>query len=248
MRDATILVDLYSNSKVNKIDGLDNYCGLTIHALPGLHCAVQGLLEGHGLVGTRSSVIDLGAGSGAMSLRYKDLGFTVTSSDYVVDNFSLDCAEYNFKKIDCNEEFSNSFNSEYNIVSAIELIEHLENPRCFLRQCRALLSVGGYVVLTTPNVDCSRSKADYVKSGTFDMFDDGSYTSSGHITPLTVWQLYKVVGECDFSIVEHVTFGPGSYKFTERPRMYILEKLIGLVSGGHAWGDGAIHLLLLKAR
>lgn len=39
----------------------------------------------------------------------------------------------------------------FDVVSAFDLIEHVPDPRAFLRRCRQLLKPGGTIVLTTPD-------------------------------------------------------------------------------------------------
>jgi len=82
----TILVDQYRHAATNKM-GNDSYKGLAIHALPGLHEFMFGKVKNHTI--PNGSVLDLAAGSGAMSLRLQDAGFNVTSTDYVAENFRL---------------------------------------------------------------------------------------------------------------------------------------------------------------
>lgn len=40
---------------------------------------------------------------------------------------------------------------KYDTVIAAEIIEHLENPLQFLRNCRKLLKKGGFIIVSTPN-------------------------------------------------------------------------------------------------
>jgi len=42
-------------------------------------------------------------------------------------------------------------NQSYDVIVAAELLEHLEEPVSFLRQCRSILKDGGLLVLSTPN-------------------------------------------------------------------------------------------------
>ncbi|MEO9079520.1 MAG: hypothetical protein ABI268_09420, partial [Rhodanobacter sp.] len=53
------------------------YKGLSIYAAPGLHEAAADMLRN--AVSADVRVLELGAGSGAMSLRLADMGFDVTA-------------------------------------------------------------------------------------------------------------------------------------------------------------------------
>jgi SAM-dependent methyltransferase len=98
------------------------------------------------------------------------------------------------------EEFGNE---QFDAISIIEVIEHLENPRHVFRQIKRLLKPGGIVVLTTPNASGLYSRLRFFFTGQMAMFTDASYAiGSGHITPLTVWQLEKVFSENEFRVSE----------------------------------------------
>lgn len=162
----------------------NSYRGLQIHASPGLHDTV-----GQWLAGTLpkgASVLDLGAGSGAMALRLQDLGYAVTASDIVPDNFRLH-GTVAFRELNLNRDIEGF--EPVDAVVAVELIEHLENPRYFLRQCARLLKPGGTLLLTTPNIENPVSKAMFLRHGQFQWFSEVAYRHDGHISPVCAQQL-----------------------------------------------------------
>ncbi len=242
----TVLVDLYRDTAAGEKRTKDSYKGLTIHAIPGLHKYIESQFIQMGLTQKGLDLIELGAGSGAMTKRYNDLGFTVTAVDYVKENFKLSSDEANFIQCDCNQQFSNTISKKSSILSAIEIIEHLENPRNFLRESTALLKENGTMILTTPNIDCSKSKLDFLLEGVFNLFRDSSYKSSGHISPFSSWQLYKMFNENSLDVISHTTFGNHDYSFSDRPKAMMLQKFIKLISAKPKWGDNVIHVIFLK--
>ncbi len=231
---------------------LENYKGLVSHALPGLHGYIVEMLKRHGILVTSNPLlptIDLGAGQGALSLRLFDNGCSVTACDLVESNFGAVHHGIRFLQIDLNTEFSNIFNNQrIDLICAVEVAEHIENPRHLLRQCHKVLSEAGMIVITTPNIDSPRSKVDYLVEGQFHMFRDSSYRSSGHITPITGWQLLKMTDELGLEIVEHTTFGRQDYTFGDRPKAYLAQEMIRRVGAKCPWGEGAIHVALLTKR
>ena len=64
------------------------YKGISIHAPAGLHELVYGFA--HALFNRSESVLELGAGSGALSLRLQDGGFMVKSVDLDGGDWTLD--------------------------------------------------------------------------------------------------------------------------------------------------------------
>lgn len=172
------------------------YKGLPIYAAPGLHEAAARLLGN--AVASHARVLEFGAGSGAMSLRLADLGFDVTASDLFAESFKP--AHVPFVAADLNGAFAAQWPRGFDAVMALEIIEHLENPREVLRQIRALLPTGGQLVLSTPNIANPVSQALFLRSGQFRWFRDVDYREQGHITPLSPWVLEKALHEAGFTI------------------------------------------------
>ncbi len=80
------------------------------------------------------------------------------------------------------------------VVAAVETIEHLENPRAFLRELVRLSRPGGWVVVTTPNQLSLLSKLTLVLKNQFNAFQDGCYPA--HLTALLEVDLRRMAAEC----------------------------------------------------
>ena len=150
----TVIVEAYRKA-AGEHAGDNNYRGLRIHALYGLHEFVGALAERTFAAG--SNVLDLAAGSGALCLRLKDSGFNPTACDLVDENFRLHDS-VPFVAANLNQDFPAEFAGRFEGIVATEIVEHLENPRHFLRQCFSALKPGGQLILTTPNVDSALSR------------------------------------------------------------------------------------------
>jgi SAM-dependent methyltransferase len=85
------------------------------------------------------------------------------------------------------------------VVVAVETIEHLENPRAFVRELVRLARPGGRVVLTTPNQLSLLSKLTLLVKDRFNAFQDGCYPA--HITALLEIDLRRIAAECGLSEV-----------------------------------------------
>lgn len=85
-----------------------------------------------------ATVLDMAAGSGALSLRLQDAGYAVQATDYVTENFRLR-DRIPFIQLDLNSDFSEAFQQPFDCIAACEIIEHPENPRHFMRQCKRSL-------------------------------------------------------------------------------------------------------------
>jgi SAM-dependent methyltransferase len=218
----TILVDHYRDAALARASNV-HYRDLAIHALPGLHEYAFAQLRDHCRHG--ASVLELAAGSGAMSLRLADAGYRVTATDYVAENFRLH-GSVPFFASDLNGDFASGREGAHDAVCAMEIIEHLENPRHFLRQCCAILKPGGMLLLSTPNLDNAASLATFLRSNTFQWFSDADYAHDGHITPLSQWQIHKCLAEAQLELAWQGSFGDPFQWLRGSPRMLMLGRIL----------------------
>jgi SAM-dependent methyltransferase len=205
--------------------GADAYKGLDAHAKPGLHGFVADLARQRFPAGAQ--LLDCAAGSGALTLRLQDVGFSMHATDYVAENFRL--PHVPFRALDLNECFASVFTEQFDGVIAAEIIEHLENPRHFLRECWKLLKPGGEILLTTPNAGSPVSKAFLLRHGHAPWFSERDYQLYGHITPITARMLTQCSRESGFSIELMTSFGDALLQCRGSPRLGALARLISLV-------------------
>jgi len=85
------------------------------------------------------------------------------------------------------------------VVAAVEVIEHLENPRDFMRKLVRLLKPGGWVIVTTPNQLSLLSLLTLVVKHRFQAFQDVHYPT--HLTALLEIDLRRIAGECGLTNV-----------------------------------------------
>jgi 2-polyprenyl-3-methyl-5-hydroxy-6-metoxy-1,4-benzoquinol methylase len=82
----------------------------------------------------------------------------------------------------------------FDVTVSIETIEHLENPRAFLRELVRITRAGGLIIVTTPNQLSLLSKLTLVLKGQFNAFQKPCYPA--HITALLKSDLLRIAGEC----------------------------------------------------
>lgn len=97
--------------------------------------------------------------------------------------------------------------SSADVVAAVEVIEHLENPRAFVRELTRLVKPGGWVVVTTPNQLSFLSLVTLLVKHRFAAFQDVHYPA--HLTALLEVDLERIASEAGLleTSVEHSRSG-----------------------------------------
>lgn len=168
-------------------------------ASTGTHEIVFELIQKH-LPGP-GRVVDLAAGEGAFSVRLKAGGHAVTAIDFSDENWKAPEIELELQNLD--SEFAEKIlegDNKFDAVVAIEIIEHLENPFRFARECAKLLKRGGLLFLTTPNVETVKSRLIFLYTGRLLSFGDYETVRPAHITPIFKWKLDMLLSEAGFEI------------------------------------------------
>lgn len=146
--------------------------------------------------------LDLASGTGSFAKRLRDnfSEWEIEINDFY-DEFLV--SSFTKHKIDLNNNFSkNLLNFNYDLVIAIEVLEHLENPWNFFRETRKLLKKGGILILSTPNSNSMLDRLIYlIKGHTFYFGKSGFTNSDGHITQVPDWLLQKIAKNSGFSQV-----------------------------------------------
>jgi SAM-dependent methyltransferase len=100
------------------------------------------------------------------------------------------------------------------IVAAVETIEHLENPRVFLRELYRLTKPGGLIVVTTPNQLSLLSLLTLVTKGQFNAFQERPGLYPAHITAVLEIDLIRIARECGLVEIEIDYSGVGRVPLT----------------------------------
>lgn len=211
---------------------------LQARTLEGLHEAVQALLRRY-LPGP-ARVADLGAGTGAWASRLKALGHDVTAVERDAASFRFQGAP--LVEADLNEPFATKLPGPFTALTAIEVIEHLENPRAFLRECHKLLEPSGLLFLTTPNIENVPARLQYLATGNLRMFGrDPRVNDPTHITPIHSQMFERMVRDTGFVQVVHTFNGPTPS--VTRPAYRLITRLVGPLLRGLKGGDCHIYAL-----
>jgi SAM-dependent methyltransferase len=175
------------------------YKDIPIYAGPGLHEDCFEIINGNFKPGSR--ILDIAAGAGAFSARLKDAGYEVMAND--IDEKIWKARNIYKTSYDLNKplplEILNS--APYDLVVAMEVIEHLENPRKLLLDCNDLIEIGGHVLISTPNVTDAISRLSFLRKGTFFHFSEDSYKETGHMSILPWWLMELLFDSTGLQVV-----------------------------------------------
>jgi SAM-dependent methyltransferase len=120
----------------------------------------------------------------------------------------------------------------FGAVASIEGIEHLQNAGAFLLECRRILTEGGLLLLTTPNLLALRSRVRFFASGFFHgnatPLNESRRHPLDHIGLLTFPELRYFLRTSGFEILEagHTHVKPVSFAYAPLvPWMFLYTKV-----------------------
>lgn len=168
--------------------------------IAGMHDALIG--EFSSRLPPPARVLDLGGGTGAWAARLVEAGYGVVAVERTPDRFA--CSAAKLVMADLNDDFAKAVEGPFDAVTAIEVIEHLENPRHFLRQAKQLLRPGGLMFVTTPNIECVPARIRFLMSGELRMFgQDPAFNDPTHITPIHTYMFERMLADVGFELLSH---------------------------------------------
>ena len=178
-----------------------------------------------------------------MAARLSELGCDVLAVDRDARGFepnlphvSVDFDQPNFASqlgLDC-----------FGLVTAIEVIEHVESPIGFLRNICRLLAPGGVAVLTTPNVDSLPARSKFFLKGEIRTMDE--FSEPTHISPIFFDLLQRqFLPRAGLRLREHLLFPPNGYQLTRKPVAWALRLASFAFPGDALLGDN--HILVVEA-
>jgi 2-polyprenyl-3-methyl-5-hydroxy-6-metoxy-1,4-benzoquinol methylase len=155
-------------------------------------------------------LLDIGCGSGAWLQRFQKAGFQNLMG------IDLDTAQFALQNIPTKamnlDQYDGAKFGEFGLITALELIEHLENPGLLFRLVGQHLSQDGDFVLSTPNIHALPARLRYLLKGRLNHFDNKS--DATHIYPVYLENLQRVLPRHGFYLADTQFFpakGYGTY-------------------------------------
>lgn len=145
------------------------------------------------------NVLDAGSGGGGWAQRLKKAARieSITCVD-LVDGGAKNIEGVSFRLCDLSREPLPVAPHSMDWVFALEVLEHLTNPRFFFQEVARVLKPSGHFFISTPNNDSLRAKLSLCLRGYFPAFCEHDYKVTGHITPILAYDLRHMAKEVGF--------------------------------------------------
>lgn len=161
-------------------------------AIPGKHELLLPIITRTVPPTGKTRVLDLGAGQGAMSEKLQQAGYQVSACDLFPEMFR--CPGIECRRADLHEPLPYE-DGEFNLVVAVEVVEHLEHHLSLFHEVSRVLKPGGVFLFSTPNIMSLKSRLRFLLSG--------FYYSHGPLQP-----------GVDDPVAQHIAaFTPNRYRF-----------------------------------
>ena len=159
-----------------------------------VHAMVRRALQRR-LTSRGGTLLDVGCGRGGLRAHVQDLIDNYSGIDVVrYDGFPSD-ARFYLADLDAHDWPVPALAAD--VVAAVETIEHLENPRAFVRQLARICRRDGLIVITTPNQLSLLSKLTLVLKNEFNAFQEAPGLYPAHRTALLECDLHRIAREAN---------------------------------------------------
>ena len=191
---------------------------LVERAIGGLHESLEQHLP---RIAKDAPILDIGCGTGAWLHRLGGLGFTnlhgidQDTAQFATKRASASRADLDYDDIGLGDR-------KFALITAIEVIEHLENPgRLFHHVARCLANDGTFLI-TTPNIHSALARMRFFLTGNLKQFDaKGDPT---HIYPVLLTSLERILPRHGLQLVERWHY-PEAGSPTSRLSTRVLARL-----------------------
>lgn len=173
-----------------------NTQSLAERTLYGLHDDLNHKLPS---MSTDTLILDIGCGTGAWLNRLANKGFKYLHGiDLDTESFATSQATCSQANLDYDD--LGLGNQQFNLISVIEVVEHLENPGRLFYHISKYLSDHRHFLMTTPNIHSISCRLKFFLTSRLASFDEkGDQT---HIYPVLIDVLHRVLSRYSLEVVE----------------------------------------------
>jgi len=160
-----------------------------------IHTMVAELLKARGASGV---LADVGCGTGDLAREVRGRFTSIVGVDAV--RYDGLPANVSFLRANLDDGRLPLDDAAVDAAAAVEVIEHLENPRALVRELVRITRPGGWIVVTTPNQLSVLSLLTLLMKGRFSAFQDREYPA--HRTALLEIDLRRIATECGLEAID----------------------------------------------
>jgi SAM-dependent methyltransferase len=160
------------------------------HTILGQHAALLSTVETLEGISQTSPILDLGCGTGAWLKRLHDAGYrNLCGVDRDLEAFGAkEVAHFIAADLDANDDLPQLVNFE--LVTMIEVIEHVANPQRLVERASRALAPGGHLLITAPNIYSLRARVRFLQSAGVPFFERAAHSirivDPEHIHPIVL--------------------------------------------------------------
>lgn len=174
-----------------------------------VHKVVREILKG--LRGGK--LLDAGCGRGGFLASMREYGFDVYGFD-----FSRVAVEYAKKRFGLEKVIVSSWKGlpsdwrDFNIITALEVLEHLDDPFGFVKKAKEILAPNGWLILSVPNRERTGERSIYNVPGNY---------PPNHLTRWSAKPLYILLERAGFQKIIIKPLAPPTLAIKEEIRFLI---------------------------
>ena len=198
-------------------------------ARPEIHATVAGILDPL----PRGRLLDVPAGEGALSARLAGMGFQVQACDLYPDIFRVRDIEVRRGDLSGTLPYRNA---EFQYLTCLEGLEHIENPHQAVREFARVLAPGGHLIISVPNILNIEERVKWLLTGYTSHFKPISqehlkmrHEQWGekeevvlHINPIAYTELRYLLEKYGFEML-------GAYRDKPKPKLWLYWPLAATI-------------------
>lgn len=199
--------------------------------IPGLH---EALVRHLPPLDKDGAVLDVGCGTGAWLERLRRHGFhNLYGID--ADLSQVGSAGAKVFQMDLDKDDLHLGGLQFHLITAIEVIEHIENTGRLLGLVESHLADDGVFLLTTPNIHSLHSRLRFLLKGELQFFDDKADRT--HIKPFVLTGLRRMLAKHALGIRQSWSFPERGGSIASRRSLRLVSRVFGWVLPNPMPGD-----------